>query len=75
MTMQPIELPLPGQRVGIVAEPGQSPKDSAGTVICQFADRSGAQALVMMDYGKVMYCYGIRREPGIGWHILSENKP
>jgi hypothetical protein len=69
-TLAPI-IPHAGQRIGSVAGPGQSPKDNAGTVLCQFTDRWGTYALVLMDDVTTRTCRGMNRGPGIGWHDLK----
>lgn len=63
-------LPNPGQRVGVIDGPGQSPLNNPGTVLCHFTDRWGTHAVVMMDNGKVKHCNRLNGGPGIGWHAL-----
>lgn len=70
MSSNTINLPAPGQRVGVVDGPGQNPKDNAGTVICHITNRWGTYALVMMDGGKLNSCHRLNDGPGIGYHLI-----
>lgn len=69
-SLQKIELPEPGQRIGVVDGPGQWPEERAGIVLCQITDRWGTHAVVLMDDGKTKDCHGLMRGPGIGWHLV-----
>lgn len=69
MTISSITLPAAATRVGTVCGPCQSPKDNAGTVLCQVTDRWGTHAVVMMDNGKIEKCHGLT-DRGIGWYAL-----
>ena len=71
MAVQAPTLPAAGQRVGRVTDPGEFPRDHAGTVLTHVTDRWGSYALVLMDTGKTERCHSINRGPGIGWHALG----
>lgn len=70
MAITKIQLPEPGQRIGVVCGPGEFAKNNAGTVMCHITDRWGTHALVMMDSGKTKTCHGMNAGPGIGWHAV-----
>ena len=63
-------IPLAGQRIGVECGPGEFASDNAGTVLCQYEDRWGAHALVLMDSGATRVCEGMNSGPGIGWHYI-----
>ncbi|MGF6996769.1 hypothetical protein P3T25_005144 [Paraburkholderia sp. GAS32] len=63
-------IPESGARIGSECGPGEFARDNAGTVICQYEDRWGKHALVLMDAGGTRVCEGMNRGPGIGWHYL-----
>jgi len=62
-------LPASGPRVGVVCGPGNTPKDDAGTVLCQASNSWGSFAVALMDSGKIEHCRGLT-EIGIGWYSL-----
>lgn len=66
----PINIPPAGSRIGRVCGPGESPRDAAGTVLCQVETRFGTYSLVLMDDGTTTSCHGMNIGPGIGWHHL-----
>lgn len=64
-------VPTPGQRIGVVCGPGETPRDNAGIVLTQVTTRWGTHAVVLMDSGVTKRCDGMNRGPGIGWHYVE----